>query len=159
MKKILLLTIFASTLLYSCKKDKTVAGNMSFRVDGALVSTQVHNASYGSLLPAFLTTNITSSMHTDKRTVNININAVKPGTYDFVTSSNTVNKAYGFYYPDYFDFGGDAYAFTSGSFVVTELDTIARTFSGTFSGTATLTGGGTVSITDGVVTNGTLVRY
>ncbi|HPN19884.1 MAG TPA: hypothetical protein PK546_10065 [Chitinophagales bacterium] len=44
--------------------------------------------------------------------------------------------------------------------MVTSIDTIAKTFSGTFSGTATNSeSGATVSITEGVVTNGTLVRF
>lgn len=159
MKKMLFLILICSTLFYSCKKDKNASGNMSFKVDGTLVNTEEHNASYSNLLPAFLTTNITSSMHVDKRTVNININAVSPGTYNFVSGTGTQNTAYGFYFPDYFDFGGDAFAFNSGSFVVTEIDTIAKTFSGTFSGTAIETDGRTVSITEGRVTNASLVRF
>lgn len=106
----------------------------------------------------FLTTNITSSMHKDVRTVNININTVTPKTYNFVTNSNIENTAYGFYYPDYFNSIFIAFAIDSGSFVVTELDTVSKTFTGTFSGTATY-GDKTVSITEGKVTNAHLVRF
>lgn len=151
--------------LIACKKEDGLSGggsgNMSFRVDGSLVSTNVWNASYGNLFPAFITTNITSNMYKDKRAVNININAVTNGTYNFIDgSTSTLNKAYGSYYPDYFGDISNTYQFTSGSFVVTSIDTIAKTFSGTFSGTATNSeSGATVSITEGVVTNGTLVRF
>ena len=164
MKKIIVF-ISVTLFLIACKKEDGLSGggsgNMSFRVDGSLVSTNVWNASYGNLFPAFITTNITSNMYKDKRAVNININAVTNGTYNFIDgSTSTLNKAYGSYYPDYFGDISNTYQFTSGSFVVTAIDTIAKTFSGTFSGTATNSeSGATVSITEGVVTNGTLVRF
>ena len=164
MKKIIVF-ISVTLFLIACKKEDGLSGggsgNMSFRVDGSLVSTNVWNASYGNLFPAFITTNITSNMYKDKRAVNININAVTNGTYNFIDgSTSTLNKAYGSYYPDYFGDISNTYQFTSGSFVVTEIDTIAKTFSGSFSGTATNSeSGATVSITEGVVTNGTLVRF
>ena len=164
MKK-LIVFISVTLFLIACKKEDGLSGggsdNMSFRVDGSLVSTNVWNASYGNLFPAFITTNITSNMYKDKRAVNININAVTNGTYNFIDgSTSTLNKAYGSYYPDYFGDISNTYQFTSGSFVVTSIDTIAKTFSGTFSGTATNSeSGATVSITEGVVTNGTLVRF
>lgn len=164
MKK-LIVFISVTLFLIACKKEDSLSvggsGNMSFRVDGSLVSTNVWNASYGNLFPAFITTNITSNMYKDKRAVNININAVTNGTYNFIDgSTSTLNKAYGSYYPDYFGDISNTYQFTSGSFVVTSIDTIAKTFSGTFSGTATNSeSGATVSITEGVVTNGTLVRF
>ncbi len=164
MKK-LIVFISITLFLIACKKEDSLSGggsgNMSFRVDGSLVSTNVWNASYGNLFPAFITTNITSNMYKDKRAVNININAVTNGTYNFIDgSTSTLNKAYGSYYPDYFGDISNTYQFTSGSFVVTSIDTIAKTFSGTFSGTATNSeSGATVSITEGVVTNGTLVRF
>lgn len=164
MKKIIVF-ISVTLFLIACKKEDGLSGggsgNMSFRVDGSLVSTNVWNASYGNLFPAFITTNITSNMYKDKRAVNININAVTNGTYNFIDgSTSTLNKAYGSYYPDYFGDISNTYQFTSGSFVVTSIDTIAKTFSGSFSGTATNSeSGATVSITEGVVTNGTLVRF
>ena len=164
MKK-LIVFISVTLFLIACKKEDGLSGggsgNMSFSVDGSLVSTNVWNASYGNLFPAFITTNITSNMYKDKRAVNININAVTNGTYNFIDgSTSTLNKAYGSYYPDYFGDISNTYQFTSGSFVVTSIDTIAKTFSGTFSGTATNSeSGATVSITEGVVTNGTLVRF
>ncbi len=164
MKK-LIVFISVTLFLIACKKEDGLSGggsgNMSFKVDGSLVSTNVWNASYGNLFPAFITTNITSNMYKDKRAVNININAVTNGTYNFIDgSTSTLNKAYGSYYPDYFGDISNTYQFTSGSFVVTSIDTIAKTFSGTFSGTATNSeSGATVSITEGVVTNGTLVRF
>lgn len=164
MKK-LIVFISVTLFLIACKKEDGLSGggsgNMSFRVDGSLVSTNVWNASYGNLFPAFITTNITSNMYKDKRAVNININAVTNGTYNFIDgSTSTLNKAYGSYYPDYFGDISNTYQFTSGSFVVTSIDTIAKKFSGTFSGTATNSeSGATVSITEGVVTNGTLVRF
>ena len=164
MKK-LIVFISVTLFLIACKKEDGLSGggsgNMSFRVDGSLVSTNVWNASYGNLFPAFITTNITSNMYKDKRAVNININAVTNGTYNFIDgSTSALNKAYGSYYPDYFGDISNTYQFTSGSFVVTSIDTIAKTFSGSFSGTATNSeSGATVSITEGVVTNGTLVRF
>ena len=164
MKKIIVF-ISVTLFLIACKKEDGLSGggsgNMSFRVDGSLVSTNVWNASYGNLFPAFITTNITSNMYKDKRAVNININAVTNGTYNFIDgSTSALNKAYGSYYPDYFGDISNTYQVTSGSFVVTSIDTIAKTFSGTFSGTATNSeSGATVSITEGVVTNGTLVRF
>ena len=158
MKKLFLLTLFVSTLFIACKKENVNRLNMSFKVDGNLVTTKSHNASYSKLLPAFFTTNITSSMHTDIRTVGVNINAVQTGTYNFATNTSTANTAYGFYYPDYFDFGGDVFAFKTGSFEITAIDTVAKTFSGKFSGTAEESDGRMVNITEGIVTNATLVR-
>ena len=151
------------TILSACgKKDNSSSGgsgNLSFKVNGATVNTNAWNASWGNLHFDFLTTNITSNMHKDKRTVNININAVKPGTYNFITGVPAKNKAAGFYYPDYSK-SLNNFQFISGSFEITEIDTITLTFSGKFSGTAKNSDTKEeVSITEGIVTNAKLVKF
>jgi hypothetical protein len=155
--------LLAATVM-GCKKESNSlggSGNFTFKVDGAQVNSNVWNASWGQLVPATLTTNVTSNMHKEKRTVNININGVTTGTYNFVNgSTNTPNIAYGTYYPDYLGDLSTTYQFISGSFKITAIDTIAKTVSGTFSGTAKdFATAATVSITEGVVTNGQLVRF
>lgn len=163
MKKLSLFLLLSVALLIACKKQDNSTGghgNLTFKVDGALVNSNIWNNSYGKLLPAFFTTNVTSNMYKDKRTVNININGITAGTYNFGGSSSTPNIAYGFYYPDYLGSITTTFQFTTGSFVITAIDTVAKTFSGTFSGTATNSStGATVSITEGQVTGGKLVRF
>ncbi|MCS6818560.1 MAG: DUF6252 family protein [Chitinophagales bacterium] len=151
--------LILSAFLNSCnKKDNDkINSEFSFKVNGVLVTSEVHNASV-SLINGSLVTNITSSMHKDKRTINININAVKAGTYPFVSGTNQPNTAYGIYYPSY-DNLFDTYSFESGSITISSIDTVARTISGTFSGKVRNSSSATFDITEGKFSSNNLRRF
>lgn len=148
-------------LCYSCSKESGSSGNMSFKANGVLINSAVWNVSYGKLVPtdAFKVTNVTSNMHKDKRAINININAAKSGTYELKSGGGvtaTANKAYGSYYKDYFKFL-EAYTFQDGEITI-DIDTIAKTISGTFFGTAEYDGE-TVEITEGQFSSSNLKKF
>lgn len=142
-------------ICFSCSKEGGSSGNMSFKVDGVLINSAVWNVSYGKLVPTdpFKVTNVTSNMHKDKRAINININAAKSGTYELKSGGGvtaTANKAYGSYYKDYFKF-------LDGEITI-DIDTIAKTISGTFFGTAEYDGE-TVEITEGQFSSNNLKKF
>ena len=45
--------------------------------------------------------NITSDMHKEKRTINVNLNGAKPGTYNFDDKGVIMEKSHGSYHPDF----------------------------------------------------------
>lgn len=105
--------------------------------------------------------NVTSNIHQDKRTVNINIHANGKGFYNFKsTGGPEINTANGFYYPDYLGSVSTAYPFVSCQFEILEVDTTAKTFKGSFSGKVLggSSGTDTITIINGSV-SGNLVRY
>ena len=99
--------------------------------------------------------NITSDMHKEKRTIDVNLNGTKPGTYDLEEGGSLGGKSHGGYYPDFGDPSG-TYRFINGSFVITELDTVQNVLNGTFSGTAKNSKGEIVNITEGKIIRGAL---
>ena len=99
--------------------------------------------------------NITSDMHKEKRTINVNLNGSKPGTYNFEEGGVIMEKSHGSYHSDYSDPSG-SYSFVSGSVVITNVDTVHHIVNGTFSVTAKNTKGETLNITDGKIINGAL---
>ena len=99
--------------------------------------------------------NITTDMHKEKRTINVNLNGAKPGTYNFDESGVIMEKSHGSYHSDYSDPAG-SYSFVSGSFIITEVDTVHHIVNGTFSVTAKNTKGETLNITDGKIIKGAL---
>jgi hypothetical protein len=99
--------------------------------------------------------NITSDMHKEKRTINVNLNGEKQGTYTFDDKGVIMEKSHGSYHPD-FSHPLESYSFVSGSFVISDVDTVHNILNGTFSGTAKNSKGETVNITDGKIVNGAL---
>jgi len=99
--------------------------------------------------------NITTDMHKKKRTINVNLNGAKPGTYNFEEGGVIMEKPHGSYHSDYSDPSG-SYSFVGGAFVITDVDTVHHVINGTFSVTAKNTKGETVNITDGKIIKGAL---
>ena len=99
--------------------------------------------------------NITTDMHKEKRTINVNLNGAKPGTYNFDNTGVIMEKSHGSYRADYNDPSG-SFSFVSGSFIITVVDTAQHIVNGTFSVTAKNAKGETVNITDGKIINGAL---
>lgn len=128
---------------------------ITFKADGVEVRTTGHNIAR-TKMGGKLFLNITTSMHTDERTINVNLAGIAPGKYPLVENGTGLQLSGGLYFPKY-STPGDSYTFTSGSFDITQVDTIANILEGTFSGTARNAEGKTVSITDGRITAGSLV--
>jgi hypothetical protein len=168
MAKNIFVFFMCATLLVACKKDKDDSNNNStsntnnfvrFKVNGVLVETTVWNASYGYLAGPFFTCNLTSNMHQNEKTVNINVNAITPGEYEFVEGSGfTPNKAYGSYSPKYTNYL-DTYSFKSGKFTITQFDTVQKIFAGRFYGTVANDSGAELQITDGEFRAPNLTRF
>jgi len=136
--------------------SSTDKNSISFKVNGDDVKTSGWNISLfrWSNQPA-VWMNITSDMHKEKRTINVNLNGAKPGTYSFDDKGVIMEKSHGSYHPDFTE-TLNAYSFVSGSFVITDVDTMHHVLNGTFSGTVKNTKGETLNITDGKIVNGAL---
>jgi len=136
--------------------SSTDNNSISFKVNGDEVKTSGWNISLfrWSNQPA-VWMNITSDMHKEKRTINVNLNGAKPGTYSFDDKGVIMEKSHGSYHPDFTE-TLNAYSFVSGSFVITDVDTVHHVLNGTFSGTVKNTKGETLNITDGKIVNGAL---
>lgn len=131
------------------------ANAITFKADGAEVRTTGHNIARTKMAGKVIL-NITSSMHTDERTINVNLAGIAPGKYALVENGTGLQFSGGLYLPKY-STPGDAYTFTSGMFNITKVDTAANILEGTFSGSARNAEGKTVSITEGRITAGALV--
>ena len=134
-------------------ENSTSDGTISFKVNGVQVKTSGFNISLFSMGGQH-GVNVTSNMHEDARTVNINVNALKPGTYPFkhgLGTYKTAGVAYGTYRPDYLKKMMDFYSFESGEFTIISIDTTAHTFTATFSGKVKNTKGVQFEITEGKV--------
>jgi hypothetical protein len=172
MKKIYLFYLI-SLLVVSCNNNNTAStGNseknsadassstdknfISFKVNGDEVKTSGWNISLfrWSNQPA-VWMNITSNMHKEKRTINVNLNGAKPGTYSFDGEGVIMEKSHGSYHPDFSD-ALNSYSFVSGSFVITDVDTMHHILNGTFSGTVKNTKGETLNVTEGKIIKGAL---
>lgn len=172
MKQIFVLLITA-WLVASCNNNKTASATnsdtnasdassstvknvISFKVNGNEVKTSGWNIrlfKWSNQSEVWM--NITSDMHKEKRTINVNLNGAKPGTYNFDNEGVIMEKSHGSYRSDYNDPSG-SYSIVSGSFVLTAVDTLHHIVNGTFSFAAKNTKGETVNITDGKIINGAL---
>ena len=172
MKKIFFFCV-VTFLVASCNNNKTStadnsdkkSGNassstgenvISFKVNGDEVTTSGWNIrlfKWSNQPDVWM--NITSDMHKEKRTINVNLNGAKPGTYNFDDQGVIMEKSHGSYHSDFNDASG-SYSFVGGSFVITDVDTVHHVVNGTFSVTAKNTKGETVNITDGKIIKGTL---
>ena len=129
---------------------------ISFKVNGDEVKTSGWNIrlfTWSNQSEVWM--NIMSDMHKENRTINVNLNGAKPGTYNFSEEGVIMEKSHGSYNPD---FSGplNSYSFVSGSFILTDVDTVHHIVNGTFSVTARNTKGETLNITDGKIINGAL---
>ena len=171
MKKILFSCIVVS-FVTACNNDKATnaensgakSGNVtskgqnaiSFKVNGDEVITSGWNIGrFRWNNESAVWMNITSDMHKEKRTINVNLNGGQPGTYKFDETGVIMQKSHGSYHPD-FGNPSESYSFVSGSFVITEVDTVRNIVNGTFSGTAKNSKGESVNITDGKIVDGAL---
>ncbi len=154
------LAIFVACGKKSNYESSTDANNfVRFKVNGVLVETSAWNASYGNLVGGMLTYNITSNMHENEKTININVNATQVGEYDFLFTGGTApNKAYGIYHPKYSN-TFDVYSFQNGKFTITEIDTIRKVYAGKFYGKVVNDSGIEFQITDGEFRSTNLKRF
>lgn len=134
--------------------------SITFKVNGTQINSSVWNLSR-SFLTGRLVLNITSNMHEQPKTINININGDKPGTYPFVNDGGYKKEgfAYGSYFPDYMEDMMSSYRFESGEFSISSIDTAAGIVNATFFGTAKNLKGESFTITDGKVVNGELKKH
>ena len=93
-------------------------------------------------------------MHTDARTVMLNLRGCRPGTYSLDDTISSELSGYGDYKPDYTDLL-TSYKFEHGSFIITAIDTTKGLLNATFSGTVRR-GDEVLNITDGRIINGAL---
>jgi len=137
---------------------KETADNIiSYKVNGKLVTTSGWNISRFKLTNVSKESlNITTNMHDEKRTININISGTEPGEYSAKPDDISARNFYGSYFPDYVNDVSDNYSFETGTFIITKIDTIKNTFNGTFSGIVRNIEGETFNITDGKIINGKL---
>lgn len=96
--------------------------------------------------------NITSNMHTDKRTINVNLNGDTAGSYWLASDGSLAASFYGSYAPNYADLLA-RYSFKEGEFVITQLDTVKGIVNGTFKGVVSDLQGKSLEITDGKIIN------
>lgn len=166
-QKVFSLVLFVA-IFFACGKKSSNDPNITttpdsfvrFKVNGVLVETSAWNASYGNLVSTFLTCNITSNMHQNEKTVNINVNAIQPNEYEFALGSGATqpNKAYGGYYPKYSN-TFDYYSFKNGKFSITEIDTVGKIYAGKFYGTVVNDSGVELQITEGEFRSTNLKRF
>jgi hypothetical protein len=101
---------------------------------------------------------VTSNMHEEERTININVNGDKAGSYKFLEMGayNKNGFAYGSYFSNYNEDMMHSYHFADGQFVITSIDTLKGILDAEFSGTVKNDKGQIMSITEGQVTRGKL---
>jgi len=126
---------------------------ITFKVNGDPVSTEgwvVQRFVWDDKTPhAWI--NITSNMHKDKRTINVNLAGVAPGNYGFSENSSFMTESHGSFFPD-FSKPLQSYQFTGGEFHIIVVDTLKGFVSGTFSGTVKDANGKELAISDGKLT-------
>lgn len=150
-------TADANTATGPLATRSTGNNSISFKVNGEQVVTSGWTISRFSFAnePSKQWLNITSNMHNEKRVINVNLPGAAPGDYVFDKGGSNAHS-HGSYYPDYMENLSNSYAFNTGSFHITDLDTVKRVVSGTFSGTVKNLKGEMLQITDGKIENGVL---
>jgi hypothetical protein len=127
---------------------------ITFKVDGQQVNSGgwiVQRFVWDEKTPAPWL-NITSNMHKDKRSINVNLNAANAGKYNFSETASIMTNSHGSYFPD-FSKPMESFSFVSGEFNIVEVDTAKGILNGTFSITAKDINGKTISISEGKLTN------
>ncbi len=130
---------------------------ISYKVNGQLVTTSGWNISRFKLTSASKESlNVTTNMHDEKRTININVSGTEPGEYTAKVDDKSDHNFYGSYFPDYMDGLGNGYLFETGSFTIIGIDTVKNIVNGRFSGTVRNIKGEVLEISDGKIVNGKL---
>src|SRR6266498_624607 len=134
----------------------TATGNntITFKVNGEEVKTTGWNIARFSM-GSKVQLNITSNMHADKRTINVNLSGDKARIYNLSDGISPEASFYGSYAPDYDDLL-TRYSFKEGEFDLTEIDTVKGIVNGTFKGKVSDLQGKSFDITDGKIINGEL---
>ena len=173
MKKIFLFFCTIAVLTLNCSNNKTTSAEssdskvgvessstgenvISFKVNGDEVKTSGWNIRrFTWTNQSAVWMNITTDMHKEKRTINVNLNGDKPGTYTFDDKGVVMENSHGSYHSNFNDPSG-SYSFVSGSFVIADVDTVHHIVNGTFSGKVKNAKGETLNITDGKIIKGAL---
>ena len=135
----------------------TIENLISYKVNGKLVTTTGWNISRFKLTSVSKESlNVTTNMHDEKRTINLNISGTEPGEYAANSDNISDHNFYGSYFPDYLEDLRNSYTFQTGTFTITKIDTIKNILNASFSGTAKNIKGETIDITDGKIVNGRL---
>ncbi|HEV8283036.1 MAG TPA: hypothetical protein VGQ09_01930 [Chitinophagaceae bacterium] len=138
-------------------KETAIDNSIIFKLNGELVTTSGWNISRFKMTnDSRESLNITTNMHQEKRTFNVNIEGSEAGTYVIKGNDNSKNHFYGSYFPDYMNDLNNSYSFETGSFIINELDTVKNILNGTFSGTVKNMKGESLEITNGKIVNGRL---
>ena len=134
-------------------KESAETNLISFKVNGETVSTSGWNISRLTWKDGDKQwLNITTNMHEDKRTIMANLDGAVPGTY-VLAEDGGFRASSGSYKPDYIGDMLQSYSFISGSFVLTEVDTVKNKVNGSFSGKVKNKSGEIIEITDGKMEN------
>ena len=125
-------------------------GTVEFLVDGQKVTSTVHNFAKFSPKDDY---NLTSSMHKDKRVVQLNVR--NPATGKTLALGSFREGNYGSYEPEYGKRAKSA-SIKSGTITFTSFDPVRRTFSASFEFTAKDGEGKVYEIKQGVVKEGVI---
>lgn len=138
--------------------SKETPGNIiRFKINGQPVTTSGWNISRFKLTTASKESlNITTNMHDEKRTLNINLSGTEPGEYTARADDRSDHNFYGSYFPDYINDLDNSYSFETGAFVITRIDTVKNLLEGSFWGTVKNLRGETINITEGKIIKGRL---
>ena len=130
---------------------------ITFKVNNTTVVSSGWNISR-SIMNDVIVLNVTSNMHEEERTININVNGDKAGSYKFLETGayNKNGFAYGSYFSNYKEDMMHFYHFEDGQFVITAIDTLKGILNAEFSGTVKNDKGQIMSITEGQVKKGKL---
>ncbi|MFI5130129.1 MAG: hypothetical protein ACHQFX_09070 [Chitinophagales bacterium] len=130
---------------------------IEFKVNGQPVKTSGWNISrFGFKGNSAEWLNITTNMHDEKRTINVNLSGAVPGSYSFGEVADLKGQSRGSFFPNYMGDMTNSFSFTKGMFNITEVDTVGGKISGVFWGTVRNLKGETLEITDGKIINGSL---
>jgi len=143
---------------------ETADNIIRYKVNGEPVTTSGWNISRFILTnESKESLNITTNMHDERRTLNINISGTEVGEYVVKTDNKSERNFYGSYFPDYLNDLSNSYSFETGSFVIIRIDTTKNILEASFSGTVKNQKGETFSISDGKIIKGklnaTVIRY
>ncbi len=172
MKNVFLLVAFALFMIASCnltnskndtgsepvtvtEKSNSAGENaILFTVKGKKVISKGWNINRFSMQDK-IWINITSDMHIENNTININIAGATTGKYVF---GNGIKSSHGSYYPNYLKEKTNNYQFVSGEMNITKIDTLNNTLNATFWGIVRNDNKEELEITDGKIINGTLKK-
>jgi len=136
---------------------KSNAGNenvIRFTVNGKKVVTKGWNINRFSM-KGKVWINITSDMHAENNTINVNIAGETVGNYIFGKSTKA---SHGSYYPNYLKEKLNNYRFVSGEMNITKIDTLNNTLNATFFGIVMNDNNEELEITQGEIINATLKK-